>query len=155
MWKVCKNLVSLLVGNLVSCHLLAFGMSKVWCTTFQNTLIHYILDWQYSLNSGMAIFTKVWFWILHFYDVQLSWLYLFTKFLFTKVWFTKVWMYNFLVQVKWLDSWNSDVWKSVTPLKSVELWCHSRSFSSADGTSASQTAGKMWGKRLILSLAPQ
>ena len=39
-----------------------------------------------------------------------------TEFLFTKVWLTKeVCMYNFLVQVKWLDSLNSDVLKSVTP----------------------------------------
>ena len=33
--------------------------------------------------------------------------------------------------------------------------CHSRSFLSADSTSATEAAAKMWGKRLILSLASQ
>ena len=40
-------------------------------------------------------------------------------------------------------------------LKSEELLLNNKSFSSADGTSASQAAAKMWGKRLILPLASQ
>ena len=39
--------------------------------------------------------------------------------------------------------------------QSEELWRHSTSFLSADGTSASQAAGKMWGKTFILPLASQ
>ena len=68
-----------------------------------------------------------------------------------------------LLETTWSHKWISRGiytglhawWKHRAALKSAELWCHSRSYSSANGTSASQAAGKMWGKRLILSLAPQ